>query len=245
MLAQAWGRDGHRIVGQIAEAHLSPKAAAAVREILGPERHLADIANIADEVRNQRPETEPWHYVDIPLEAKAFDRARDCPADNCIVGVIERFEAEIRSPGLSPERRYEALYNLVHFVGDLHEPLHCSNHDDHGGNDVKVKFLGQETNLHSVWDTRVIQNTHQTWETLARRLGKVSRGRRAAWSNGTPEEWALESHDLARDVAYRFRPPAQGPVVLDKAYERRAEAVIRQQLAKAGIRLAYILNQAY
>jgi hypothetical protein len=229
-------------VAQIAEQNLTVRAAEGVRQILGPDRHLADIANISDDVRGQHPETGPWHYVDIPLSATSFNRDRYCSNGNCVVAAIERFRSELQMPGLSPERRYEALYNLVHFVGDLHQPLHSID-NDRGGNDVKVEFLGKETNLHSVWDTGLIADMGATWEALARKLGRVSRSRKSAWSSGTPEEWAMESHGLGREV-YRFQRPASGLVLLDKRYERRGQAVVRRQLPKAGVRLAYLLNQS-
>jgi len=242
--AWSWGQEGHRITAQIAERRLSAKALAAVRQILGPNRSLADIANLADEVRNQHPETAPWHYVDIPLTATSLDRAKYCPNDQCVIGAIERFQRELAAPGLSPERRYEALYYIVHFVGDLHQPLHCADRDDRGGNDVPVEFQGQAMNLHQVWDSGIINSMHLDGEKL-RRLGKISRRRRRAWGRGTPGQWAMESHDLARDVAYRFPEPGMDPVVLDRNYERRAASVVRTQLAKAGYRLAYALNQIY
>ncbi|HYM12019.1 MAG TPA: S1/P1 nuclease [Bryobacterales bacterium] len=243
----AWGSVGHKIASQIAEAHLDPQAAAAVRQILGPNRHLADIANLADDVRDRRPETEPWHFVDIPLDATSYDPARDCPRGECLIAAIARFQAELAKPGLAPPARFEALYNLVHLVEDLHQPLHCEDNHDRGGNDVAVEFLGKAGNLHRAWDSGILDwmlRYHPDhWEFLARRLGRISRTEQSMWSRGTAEEWAMESHGLARDVAYQFHRPAAGPVALDMAYVRRAAPVVRRQLAKGGIRLAYLLNQ--
>lgn len=243
----AWGSAGHKIASQIAEAHLDPQAAAAVGQILGSGRHLADIANLADDVRDRRPETEPWHFVDIPLDAASYDPARDCPRGECLITAIARFQADLARPGLSPPARYEALYNLVHLVEDLHQPLHCEDNHDRGGNDVPVELLGKAGNLHRVWDSGILdwmlRYHRDRWEFLARRLGRISRTEQSMWSRGTPEQWAMESHDLARDVAYRFHRPAAGPVVLGMAYVRRAAPVVRRQLAKGGIRLAYLLNQ--
>jgi hypothetical protein len=243
----AWGSAGHKVVAQIAETRLDPQAAAEVRQILGPDRSLVDIANLADDVRDRRPETEHWHFVDIPLDATAYDPARDCPGGQCIVGAIERFRRELATPGLPLETRFDALYNLVHFVGDLHQPLHCVDHHDRGGNDLKVEFLGKPGNLHRVWDSGILDwilhYRPGRWELLARRLGRISRTEQAAWSGGSPEQWAMESHDLARDVVYRFPRTPSGPVALGRAYVQRSAPVVREQLAKAGIRLAYLLNQ--
>ena len=241
--AHGWGPDGHKIVARIAERHLEAKAARAVRQILGPDRKLADIASIADDVRNEQ--TGPWHYVNIPISSSVFEGALYCPNNHCVVGAIERFRDQLKAPGTSPQAAFEALYNVVHFVGDMHQPLHCGDRRDRGGNEVKVEFLGKPTNLHRVWDSGILDFLHMDWEILARKLGKISKSKRSAWSRGSVESWAMESHDLARDVAYRFQTPASGPVVLGEAYARRGGPVVRRQLAKAGIRLAYVLNQVY
>jgi hypothetical protein len=244
--AFSWGPAGHKIIGQIAEQHLNPAALAAVRQILGSGGHLADIANLADDLRNA--ETAPWHYVNIPIDAAVFDRRRYCPGDRCVVGAIERFRDQLRDPAATAELRYEALYNVVHFVGDLHQPLHCGDRGDRGGNDVRVEFRGEATNLHKVWDEGILewilQSRRADWEAFARNEGKISRSRRVSWSRGTPESWAMESHDLAREAAYRFPEDGAGPVVLSMDYVRRSVPVVRSQLAKAGIRLAYVLNVA-
>lgn len=247
--ACAWGPAGHKIVARIAESRLTSQAAAAVRQILGPGRHLTDIANLADEIRDREPQTEPWHFVNIPLDATSYDPARDCPKGQCIIAAIERFRHELETPGLAPQARFQALHNLVHFVGDLHQPLHCGDNHDRGGNDVAVEFLDQPSNLHRVWDSGIVNwmlhSQPDQWEFLARRLGRISGARQAAWSRGSAAEWAMESHDIAREVVYRFQPPPSGPVVLGRAYVQRSAPVVRGQLAKAGIRLAYVLNRAF
>jgi hypothetical protein len=239
-----WSADGHRIVAQIAESHLDPRAAAAVQQILGPDRHLADISSRADDMRNEQKETAPWHFVNIPIGASAFNRALYCPANQCVVGAVERFRDQLKARS-SLQASYEALYNVVHFIGDLHEPLHGGDRGDRGGNDVNVEFLGKPTNLHRVWDSGILEALDRDWEYWARKLGKISRVNTSAWSRGTVVDWAMESHDLSRDVVYRFEQPSSGSAVLGKAYLRRGSPVVQQQLAKAGIRLAYVLNEVY
>ncbi|MBI3697323.1 MAG: S1/P1 nuclease [Acidobacteria bacterium] len=244
-MASGWGPEGHKITGRIAEKYLTSRAKRAVGKILGPDRNLPGITNIADEVRAKKPETGPWHYINIPITETVFDRAKYCPQGQCVVAAIERARDRLKSPGGSADERYEALYNLVHFLGDIHQPLHAGDRGDRGGNEVKVELLGQPSNLHRVWDSGLLDTLHGDWEVLSNRLGKISRAKRRTWSGGTPQSWAMESHDLARDVAYRFETPGSGPVLLGDDYVKRSLPVAEQRLAQAGIRLAHVLNQVF
>jgi hypothetical protein len=147
--AFAWGSEGHRIIAEIAEQHLQPETARQIRDLLAIENEtsLAHVANWADQIRPQRPETASWHFVDIPITAPGYDRSRDCAGDNCVVAKIDQFTDELRNPALAPRQRLEALKFVVHFVGDLHQPLHASDNNDRGGNEVHVTFQGHRTNL--------------------------------------------------------------------------------------------------
>ena len=240
-IALGWGPEGHRVVARIAELHLSRDAAAAVARILGPGRRLPGVASIADDVRNQK--TAPWHYVNIPVDG-SYDPARHCPAGQCVIAAAERAREALKNPSADLRSAFEALYNLTHFIGDLHQPLHCGDRSDSGGNDLKVKLGGLRTNLHRVWDVHIPDIKPQDVEHLSRRLGRVAQAQRAAWSAGSPASWCLESHELSRNVVYRFRGTHE-PVVLDAAYRRRGARVAQEQLAKAGLRLAAILNEIF
>ena len=139
----AWGPEGHIVIATIANARLTPAARAAVRQLLG--RHsLASVANFADQIRPQRPETANWHFVDIPKGETNYDPGRDCqpsPKGDCVIAAIARAETALKDRSLPRKQRAEALKFLVHFVGDLHQPLHWSDNHDRGGNDVNVSFL--------------------------------------------------------------------------------------------------------
>ena len=161
--ARAWGYEAHRIIAEIAEQFLEPEIARQVRELLALENvtTLADVSTWADEIRLQRRETAPWHYVNIPItpptgESATYDAARDCAKDACVVAKIEQFERELKDRQLPERQRLEALKYLVHFVGDAHQPLHVANNHDRGGNDDPVIFMGLPTNLHALWDTAII-----------------------------------------------------------------------------------------
>ncbi len=239
-----WGGEGHRLVARMASAQLTPAAKAQVSAILGPAQTLMSVASWADDTRRQRQETGPWHYIDIPITAKHLDMARDCPKGECILAKIAEFRKAVADPATPPEARREALMFLVHFVGDMHQPLHCSDNHDKGGNDVKVVFFGSPSNLHSVWDSGLIGRMKQSEEELFAELSPESQKHAHKWAKGTVEDWAEESHKAAQKVVYGKLPKGAPPLTLDTTYERTADPLIKSQLAKAGARLARVLNEA-
>jgi len=241
--AFAWGPEGHRLVARIAELELTGKAKTQIAAILGPGQSIADIASWADEIRRSRPDTGPWHYVDIPLSARHLDMARDCPKGQCIAASLEGFEAVLKDPQATPERRKEALLFVVHFVGDLHQPLHSIDNHDKGGNDVKVVFHDRPTNLHSVWDSGLLNQLPKEPELFAK-FDEQAEHHRKKWSKGSVEDWIEQSHRLAQKMTYAKlpKPGADGVIVLNAAYEQTADGVIAEQIEKAGVRLAAVLN---
>jgi hypothetical protein len=241
--ALCWGREGHQIVVVIAERHLTATARERVRQILGPDTSLAAVSTWADEIRPSRPETAPWHYVDIPLNASAIDLARDCPTGDCVTAAINRFIAVLRDNTSSPDAKNEALKFVVHFVADLHQPLHSADNHDRGGNDVHVTFFGTNANLHSVWDTMLIERIDHVPESYAKRLdAALTDSNVGVFEEGTVEEWALESHSVAVKLAYGALPSGE-QLDLGTNYFQIAAPAADLQLQKAGIRLAFILNQ--
>lgn len=240
--ARAWDDDGHRIVARIAEANLTPEARRLVRDLLG-DASLSDVATWADEIKS-RPEwrwTGPLHYVNVPDDAVAFDVNRDCPPTGCVVSAIYDYARRLRDAGLAREERAEALRFLVHFVGDVHQPLHVSRASDRGGNDVWVVFFGERERLHWVWDGLIIRRLGRDWPALADELaGTVSEGDVVVWCASGPVEWAQESFRLA--MAFAYAVPEDGHI--GEAYWGRAVGVARRRLAMAGIRLAGLLNAA-
>jgi hypothetical protein len=215
-----------------------------VRQILGPGGSLAAVSTWADEIRSSRPETAPWHYTDIPLNASAIDPARDCPNGDCVTVAITRFVAVLRDTASSPDAKNEALKFAVHFVADLHQPLHSADNHDRGGNDVHVMFFRTNANLHSVWDTFLIERIDADPERYAKRLdAALTDPNIRAFEAGTVEEWALESHAVAVKVAYGALPSRES-LDLGADYFQIAAPAVDLELEKAGIRLALILNEA-
>jgi len=243
-LAFAWGPEGHAVVAELAEMRLTTGAKARVAQLLPPGESLASIASWADEVRHTLPVTAPWHFVDIPA-GQSYLASRDCPVTaaspqgECVIGAIRHFQQVLADPQQAAQHS-DALKWIVHFVGDIHQPLHCDNHNDRGGNEVTVKFFKQTTNLHAVWDTGIITKTGLTDIDYARQLNAVLRPQDiAVIEAGTLEDWANESHVLADRHAYHG---VRNNARLAGAYFDANEPVVDEQLTRGGIRLAKLLN---
>ena len=243
--AFGWGGEGHSLIARIAWVQLTPGVQARVSEILGPNVTMQSIASWADNIRNQRRETAPWHYIDIPIDKPHLDMARDCPKGDCVVAKIEEFRKVLHDPATAPVPRREALMFLVHFVGDMHQPLHCSDNHDEGGNRVPVKFGDRPSNLHSLWDSGLLGRLPKEDDLFAVYSQDSARHARS-WAKGTVEDWAEQSHKIAQKMVYAKLPKvaAGAPEPIDAAYEQKADPVIKLQIEKAGARLARVLNEA-
>jgi S1/P1 Nuclease len=242
--ARAWGPVAHRIVADVAAARLSPAAGRETRRLLRGQT-LADVSFWADDIREHRPDTARWHYVDIPRDGEDYRPKRDCrltPRGDCVIAAIARFRAQLVDPRAGTSERAEALRFLVHLIGDLHQPLHCADDHDRGGNDVAVFLLGQPTTLHAVWDAGLIHASDLSEARWVRQLETWLDGRDVArLAAGSVIDWALESHRAAVEHAYDI--PSNGQ--LGRAYVETTRPVLEHQLAAAGVRLARVLNEAF
>jgi len=254
--AHAWGPEGHSVVAEIAQRRLTPPASAAVTETLGQGVSLASISMWADDVRAYRPETYNWHFVNIPLAESNYDAALQCaptPKGDCVVAELERLRNELRCAPTDVAKN-EALRFAVHFVADLHQPLHALR-EQQGGNQVLVAtyIAGATctgrctptptvTNLHAVWDTTILQKAAWNWGALVEVVEKnLPRYIQSSSPSGEPRQWALETHRVAQSVW--AATPANS--VIDEDYYRMALPIALQQLGRAGVRLAMFLNDAY
>ena len=167
---------------------------------------LAEVSTWADDIRRQRPSTAPWHYVDIPVHPQygppAYDAARDCPDGNCVVAKIDEFAAVLGDKAAPQRDRLEALKFLIHFVADIHQPFHCADDHDRGGNDTHVSFLGRNTTLHALWDTGLLEAAAITDErAYALKLAQsIKPADLERWRRGTAADWATESYERARAI---------------------------------------------
>jgi hypothetical protein len=251
--ARAWGPDGHVIVAEIAQRNLKPATKTALRKLLPEEATLADVANWADDVRPSRPETKTWHYVDISVkvEPASYLASRDCKEDGCIVAQIERLAKVLKNKKAAKKDRVEALKFIVHFVGDLHQPLHAADDDDRGGNEKKVRLdldqfaVKPASSLHGVWDGDLIAAREIGRAAYIGELAALTTEEKAELRTGTVVDWANESHKEGRKTVYGLLPKATtGVFVLKDDYFESGMAVVSLQLQRAGIRLAKILNDA-
>ena len=233
-LTLAWGADGHRLVAEESQQLLSPAARAEVDKLLAlePGATLASISTWADETRSR--ETASWHYVNFPRDSDCtYEAPRVCPGGACVVAAIEHQEAVLASKAPDAERLV-ALKYVVHFVGDVHQPLHAGYADDKGGNAFQVRFDGRGTNLHAVWDSGLIQ----TWPggPDALRAAVSSKLTKDAAAS-TPAQWAQESCRIVG--APGFYPRGH---VLGDEYAAQMDPVAVDRLAAAASRLAQVLN---
>jgi hypothetical protein len=243
--ALGWGPEGHDLIARIADAQLTPAVHAKVVQILGPNISMASVASWGDEIRRTRAATGPWHYIDIPIDQPHLDMPRDCPKGDCVIKKIEDFEVALHDPNTPPVQRREALMFLIHFVGDMHQPLHDSDNKDKGGNDVAVVYKDRKTNLHALWDSGLLGSMGKEDELFPAYSAESARHAKK-WAKGSVEDWSEQGHKAAVKIAYRKLPKAEkgAPVTITAEYEAKADPVIRLQIEKAGARLARVLNDA-
>ena len=234
-----WYDLGHRIVADIAERRLTPGAARAVRDLLGGQR-MSDASVWADNIKQYRHDADPLHYVNIPLGATSYDSARDCPTGKCIIAAIASDRQVLADNGASPLDRAEALRFLIHFMGDLHQPLHVADDNDRGGNRRVVWLEGDSMNLHQVWDGELLYHYGMDEATYLPRLErKTDTMNLALIERGTVVDWAMEGHRIAVEHVYKVPPDGR----LGTAYLEENKPIIDRALIAAGVRLAKVLNE--
>jgi hypothetical protein len=241
--AWSWDRIGHRVAAKMAEARLSPDALAVVHALLGPGMSLAEISTWADEQR-EAPGTAPWHYVRVPIKEARYD-PRFCPAGGCIVSKIEDFRHVLQDAKADKAEKQRALKYLVHLVADLHQPLNIGDTGCQGGDTIQVRFFNAVSSLHRVWDSQIMERHTENEQVWLWDFDFLANPRMVAeWSKGTTEDWATETLQVAKK-AYRLpgtMTAVKSGTQLGDAYCRFALRIIQEQLAKAGIRLACMLN---
>lgn len=264
--ALAWGEYAHRMIGGIAAAELTPRARAEVRRILAhssavdtpncPMNSLQDAAYWPDCVRSL-PErfnfSFAWHYQNIDV-CKPFDMAAKCPDGNCVTAQIPIQLAIAADRKASPAARAQALAFVVHFVGDMHQPLHIGEKNDRGGNDVVAAYgakAPERMNLHRIWDSELAERA--LTEPPAITPWSPTAAQRRDFARGTVTDWARQSWDLSRTIAYpelRDFPdtcPAKSDIRarIDETYVTAATPTVRLQVERAGVRLAMLLNRSF
>jgi len=244
--AQAWDLEGHRVIAALAERQLSTKAKAALAPILkGAKLSDREICFWADDNKGKRPETKPWHWVNVPLEAEALELARDCPTEACITKQIDAQAVRLANSALPLAERREALAFVVHLVADIHQPLHVGDAKDRGGNRLEVMLPGnaESTDLHWLWDGPLVDHALLGFKDPAAGLALRYKAQDVPGTDGDPVSWANESHRLVQKI-YRALPAGGPPLQLGPEYLADNASLVRAQLFTAGVRLASLLESA-
>ena len=236
----AWGQNGHRIVGLIAESHLRNSALKNIKKVLG-HYTLAEVSNFMDVIKSDTiySHMSPWHYATIPEGQTYADVGT--PVEGDIIKTIERLISELKSKRFSDGDEAFALKCLIHLIGDIHQPLHIGNGLDRGGNDIKVKYFGEKTNLHRVWDTQIIEKQHYSYTEYVEWINHPSNRQKKDWSSMDVLDWANESKKY-REQCYHKIPESKE---LGYGYNYANLALLNQRLLQGGIRLSNVLNEIY
>lgn len=239
-LAHAWGPQGHQIVAQIAEKSLTPKALSQVQFLLKGES-MSDVSTWADEVKQggEYANTKSWHFVDIP-DGKDYTTTEH-NHDGDVVTAITDMVRTLKDPKASTMDKTDALKFLIHFVGDIHQPLHVGRPDDRGGNNTFVMAGGRKTNLHAVWDTYLITRNPATVQQYADQLDHS----KLFLASYDLTEFSF-SQVISEDLAVRSGLYQLGPngTITDQYYQKNV-GLLNKQLLAGGKRLASILNQIF
>lgn len=235
----AWGKTGHRVIGEIADHNLSPEARGSVIAILGKEG-LAEASNWPDFMRSDpdpywQRTANPWHYVTVPT-GQTYKAA---PPEGDALTALRDFTRTVRDRNAPLADRQRALRFIVHIVGDLHQPLHVGNGSDRGGNDVKVTWFGKTTSLHAVWDSDLIDDQQLSYTELSTWLiQKATPEQYVGWTTADPIGWLNNSAAL-RDKIYRADPALSWRYIYD------TKAQLDEQLLRGGLDLAAYLNWVF
>lgn len=238
--ATYWGATGHRVVGEIAQKHLSKKTKKAIAKLLNG-YSLAFVSTFADEIKSDSKYRKygTWHYVNFEFDSKYDPLKRDKKGD--IIYGIETCIKTLKDPNALQEDKIFYLKMLIHFMGDLHQPLHAGRAGDRGGNDIKVKWFNKPSNLHRVWDSDMIEGYNMSYTELAKNANKLSKAQVKALQKGSVTDWIYESQALAKKV---YASAKKGDKLFYRySYDHLNTA--RKQLQVAGVRLAKVLNDIF
>ncbi len=237
----AWGQKGHDVTAYIAECHLTPKAAKKIDKALSGHSPVY-YANWLDNA-SHTPEyayTKTWHYLNVD-EGHTIETMPKC-ADGDVLTAVTTLRDKLAQGGLSPEEEETSLRMLIHLVGDMHCPMHAGRLSDRGGNRRPVLFFSTRTNLHSVWDSSLVEAAHKwSYTEWQQQIDRLSEEEVAAVQAGTPADWIAQTHAICEKI-YAETPEG---AKLSYDYIAAQAPVIEQQFLRGGLRLARLLNEIY
>lgn len=240
----AWGTTGHRVVAEVAENNLKASTKHKLKKILGKQK-LAYWANWPDFIKSDTTEhwkhTETWHYVNVsPQSSKAdFIRALQAQEAPTLYTEIKAIENRLKNEKLTKEQKEIELRFLIHLVGDLAQPMHTGRAEDLGGNKIRIKYFGQNTNLHSLWDSKLIDANQYSYTEYAKILDVKTRREKKQLMKGSLEDWLYESHKAANTI-YAYTKADQNYTY---GYLYRFNSLLEKQLYEGGLHLAQVLNE--
>ena len=241
-MAFAWGAKGHDIVAYVAEKNVSKKTLRAVERALGG-HSMVYVANWMDNASHtdEYAYTKTWHYVNVDPEEGSYRESKK-EANGDVVVAIDEIVANLKSGELSPAEERAQLMMLIHLVGDMHCPMHAGHKSDRGGNGTKVKYFGSQKNLHSVWDSQIIESAHRwSYTEWQEQIDRINKKEKKAIIQGAPSDWIEECVMLAADV-YAHSTTGKN---LSYDYVAYFSPIVEMQLLKAGVRLAHLLEEIY
>lgn len=239
--AFGWGQKGHDLTAYIAECHLTPQAAKQVDKVLNGHSpvYYANWLDIASHTP-QYKYTSTWHYLNID-EGETLETMKRNPDGDVLTAVTALYE-KLKKGGLSPEEEALSLKMLVHLVGDMHCPMHTGRLSDLGGNRRPVKMFGRPTNLHSAWDTAIVESAHKwSYTEWQQQIDRLNKKQAAEIQSGEPQDWLKETHEICKEI-YEASPEGTN---ISYDYVDKYTPVIEQQFLRGGYRLARLLNEIY
>jgi hypothetical protein len=241
-----WGITGHRVVAEIAETYLTKKARNAIREILGDES-MAMASNWADFIKSDSSYNylSSWHYINLPggLDQGAFNSKLQSDTATDAYTKLNFLINELKNnKQLAAEKKLLYLRLLIHIAGDIHQPLHVGRFEDLGGNKIKVNWFNEPTNLHSVWDEKLVDMQKLSYTEFTNAINHTTRKQRKEWQQQPISEWLFESYTIAQQLYGEITQPDQK---LSYRYNFDHFQTLNEQLLKGGVRLAGLLNDIF
>lgn len=234
-----WGQIGHYVTGQVAENHISETTAAEIERVIGKES-LAVASVWMDDIRSdsEYDYTNTWHWVTIP-DGMRYDETEKNP-DGDILGQLETMIEELKAGRLTEKEEHDKLKMVIHMVGDIHQPLHVGTGEDMGGNRARVQWMGENSNLHRVWDSDMIKSREMSYTEISKNIDVIDDEQVNEWQQASVRDWAYESMELRDDV---YNLPDNNRIGYEYRYQNYD--IVKQRLVQAGVRLAGILNEIY
>lgn len=243
--ASAWGMTGHRVVAEIADNNLTNKARKEVTKIIGPQK-LAYWANWPDFIKSDKSwkHADACHYVNIPgdMSREQYNVAIENTADENMYkrGLFLINELK-NNKELSLEKKQEYLYFLIHIMGDAHQPMHVGREEDLGGNKIKVSWFRDTTNIHTVWDSKLVDYENYSFTEYAGVLDIVTKKERKKMQEGTFADWIYDSYQKANVIYATVKMDDK----LGYNYHYDNKNNMEEQLLKGGLRLAQTINTIF